>query len=459
MAKKKAGKVIQMLSPENYIRTKARTLPIHECMVNAEWQEAGFANIIIARGHNNGNITVCFYLIDLYCLGIKDTHYMFNISKGEYQNIFNKADNMNLIPISYTLAHNIIYAGLEYAEEFGFKPHKDFTSITRFMLEEDTEDIELIDIECGKDGKPFYVSGPFDDEFKMNAITKQLEKTAGVGNFNHIEAISNDLFDREKEDDKDWEDEFKGYTFEEKKKLFVELESRKEILNDEEDERFINICNSIIEDIKDPALFNKYYAEFDDDFDIEITNDEISDEMLGILPGSTFIQDETRNLFPKIYYESAEDTGSVHKLLERIKKQTPDIPASAFLELVILKNEDSSEYAEKLKEYTYKFPDYSLIKLLFLIESLSSDLSPTVTLDQSLSLHSAFPGRTDLHTIEIIHYVMFNLLYLSKLGDPSKLKAFIYICEELELEDADVEILDGLLKFAKMRLVNNYLKR
>ena len=39
MAKTSKGKVIQMLSPENYIRQKARTLPVYECMVNSGWDE------------------------------------------------------------------------------------------------------------------------------------------------------------------------------------------------------------------------------------------------------------------------------------------------------------------------------------------------------------------------------------------------------------------------------------
>ena len=77
MAKNTGGKVIQMLSPENYIRKKARSLPIHECTINSHWEESGLANISIARRHTNGNITSCFYLIDLLCLGVKDTHYIF----------------------------------------------------------------------------------------------------------------------------------------------------------------------------------------------------------------------------------------------------------------------------------------------------------------------------------------------------------------------------------------------
>ena len=456
MAKKKTGKVMQMLSPENYIRTKARALPIHECLVNPEWKEGGFANIMIARSHTNGNITLCIYLIDLYCLGVKDSHYMFNISRYEYLDIIHRSQTIEPIPISYSLAHNIIYAGLEYAEEFGFKPHKDFTSITRFMLEEDTEDIELIDIECGRDGKPFYVSGPFDDELKINAVIKQLEKTAGVGNFDYTISDSDDELDQDEEDE---EDEFKDNTFEEKKKLFLDIECQKGPLKDGEGLRFIKVGNSIFEDIMDTELFDKYFAEFNDDFDIEVTDEEISDEVLGILPGSAIINDETRNFFLKIYNEIGEDTHSARKLLGKFKKQAPDIPASSFLELVILQKEDSSMYTAKVREYANKFPDYSLIRTLLLRELVSSSLTPAKYLDQAYSLHSLFQGRTELHPMEMIHYALFNLAALTQLEDPSRLEAFICACEKLELQDEDLDIFDSLFQFAKIHLIHNYLTR
>ena len=459
MAKKKTGKVMQMLSPENYIRTKARALPIHECLVNPEWKEGGFANIMIARSHTNGNITLCIYLIDLFCLGVKDSHYMFNISRGEYLDIISSSQLIEPIPISYSLAHNIIYAGLEYAEEFGFKPHKDFTSITRFMLEEDTEDIELIDIECGRDGKPFYVSGPFDDVLKTNAVIKQLEKTAGVGNFDYIISDSDDELDQEEKDEEDEENEFQDFTFEEKKKLFLDLESREGPLKEEEGLRFIKVNNSIFEDIMDTELFDKYFAEFSDDFDIEVTDEEISDELLGILPGSAITNDETRNFFLKIYNEIGEDTHSARKLLGKFKKQAPDIPASSFLELVILQKEDSSKYTAKVREYANKFPDYSLIRTLLLRELVSSSLTPAKYLDQAYSLHSLFQGRTELHPIEIIHYALFNLAALTQLEDPSRLEAFICACEKLELQDEDLDIFDSLFVFAKIHLIHNYLTR
>lgn len=189
MAKNNKGKVVQMLSPENYIRQKARTLPMYECLVNSDWEESGLGNLIVARRHITGNITAGMYLVDLKCLGVKNAAYWFNLYENEYLEIIVKArHSMELIKISYTLAHNMVYAGIEFAEEFGFKPHKDF-NVAKFILEEDTEAIELMEIECGIDGKPAYIRGPLDTDSKAAQVIAQLEKTAGPGNYTLIENI------------------------------------------------------------------------------------------------------------------------------------------------------------------------------------------------------------------------------------------------------------------------------
>jgi len=151
------------LSPEKYIRQKARLLPILECYVNKEWQNIGMAQIIVCRKHTIGNVTLGFYLVDTFALGVKDSFFRFNISPAEYADLVNtlkqnfKTDNADeLIKTEYVTVHNIIYGALEFAKEYGYKPCKEFDT-TQYILEEDTEEIELIEFEFGKNGKPLLI--------------------------------------------------------------------------------------------------------------------------------------------------------------------------------------------------------------------------------------------------------------------------------------------------------------
>ena len=69
------------------------------------------------------------------------------------------------------LAQNIIYGGVEYAEDLGFEPDKDF-NITQYLLD-DVASLEFIDVEFGKDGKPFLITGPYDN---LESIMRKLAK-------------------------------------------------------------------------------------------------------------------------------------------------------------------------------------------------------------------------------------------------------------------------------------------
>jgi hypothetical protein len=72
-----------------------------------------------------GNCTVGLYLVDLMCLGIKDTYYMFNEPEDEVNERFNIGTEF-FIETDYMTVHNIVYAGHDFASEYDIEPHKDF---------------------------------------------------------------------------------------------------------------------------------------------------------------------------------------------------------------------------------------------------------------------------------------------------------------------------------------------
>ncbi len=143
-------------TPEQYIRTRARKLSLDACYLNEGWKESGLASIFIVRKHTNQNYTFGVYLVDLFALGTKDTFYNFNVPESVLTEMLGRMKEDKFLKTDYALVHNIIFGANEFAEDNGYKISKDF-KLTQFILEEDTEDIELIDIEFGKDGKPFLI--------------------------------------------------------------------------------------------------------------------------------------------------------------------------------------------------------------------------------------------------------------------------------------------------------------
>jgi hypothetical protein len=169
---------MSQLSAKDYILTRARTLPIYKCFVGKNWEDTKFIGIIVMRKHNNGNVTAGYYYIDLHCLGVKGTRYYFNVEEKEIFDAFPELPTMYK-EADYPLVHNIIYAGHDYAMDFEIGPHKDF-EITRFILEEDDDNIPLIEIETGDKGQPHLILIRSNE--RPDALAK-LKKHAGEGNY------------------------------------------------------------------------------------------------------------------------------------------------------------------------------------------------------------------------------------------------------------------------------------
>lgn len=174
--KKKQG----TLTPEKFIRGKARILPLGKCYVNESWYDLGKGTIIVSRLHPNGKITCGFYLVDLFCTGVKDSFYLYEISKREFEQVLDEmSEKEDLLEVEYSLIHNIIYGSMDFAGTYKFKPHKSF-ALTQYILEEDNEKVEFINIPFGVDGLPAVVVSNEDPKFE---IINHLEKTVGKDNY------------------------------------------------------------------------------------------------------------------------------------------------------------------------------------------------------------------------------------------------------------------------------------
>jgi hypothetical protein len=156
MARKKPKKSSNSKqTPNSYISSgKARLLPFGDCYINPHWREVGLANIIVSRKHITGNITYGVFLVDLFWKGVADTNVQFNVPADDLIELFGA--EVKLIPIDYNTAHNIIYGAESFAADFDIKAHRDF-ELSQMILEEDDDRIPIIDIEFGKDGKPFKI--------------------------------------------------------------------------------------------------------------------------------------------------------------------------------------------------------------------------------------------------------------------------------------------------------------
>lgn len=168
---------------------EARRLPLYECLINPSWQEKGLATLLISRSQSDGNLVFGVYMVDIFCLGLKNTFCNANFTMVKYKTevVAPTFKNQGSEPCSFDLAHQIIYGAIEFAEKFGFKPNRDYKQSQNIL--EPPETISPSEIDFGIKGKPFFIPGPSDN---VERILNQLKSTAGEGNYDYLSHVTDE---------------------------------------------------------------------------------------------------------------------------------------------------------------------------------------------------------------------------------------------------------------------------
>ncbi len=147
---------------------------LHECWIPVGLWESGIGHVIVSRKSSLGDIAVSMYLVDVYCLGIKDC-FIRLLSPSGYKEMLNNviASTGHLQSVEASYASTLVHKAKDYAMQIGFKPHPDFTK-AQWML----KNIPIDDAQrfvFGKDHKPFYIQGPNESQADVRRIMRTLE--------------------------------------------------------------------------------------------------------------------------------------------------------------------------------------------------------------------------------------------------------------------------------------------
>ena len=142
-----------------------------------EASRSGLVAVLVARGPRRagGDVSVGGYLVDTYCLGVKDALPPRRMSERRLpafvRQYFGGYDAPPVVaPIE--LARHLVWGGVEYARGLGFEPHPDLRRAAGHL----GPLTEPCAIGFGCDGRPTYVQGPFDDPVR---VMRTLERTVG----------------------------------------------------------------------------------------------------------------------------------------------------------------------------------------------------------------------------------------------------------------------------------------
>ncbi len=168
---------------KKYIKQRGRSLPIERCIIIKEQEDIGLEQCMIIRKQPSGYFAFGFFLVDRYCLGIKNTVVNCNVTEDELRDIIKKFSGTGILEeVTPNYFHNLIYASVDYANELGFSPNRDF-ALAEYLLSEEYIDDGIDTIELGKDGKPLFIAGQFDN---VKMILGTLNRNVGESNYDYI---------------------------------------------------------------------------------------------------------------------------------------------------------------------------------------------------------------------------------------------------------------------------------
>jgi hypothetical protein len=178
------GPVRTLVPPEKQVAFVA-SMPLHECLVPRGLFDQGIGNVVVSRKMPNDNVGFAIFLVDVFCLGIKNCFFSVLPQDKFDRKVRGPWEQEILEPMRPACVVKLIENAVAYAGNLGFHPHEDYAFIKRIFGDIDPAACPQ-EFVFGKDGKPFYISGPNETIGDSKRIVGILDKKLGPGAFDYL---------------------------------------------------------------------------------------------------------------------------------------------------------------------------------------------------------------------------------------------------------------------------------
>jgi hypothetical protein len=129
--------------------------------------------------------------VDLGCLGVKSAFASLFDSRREYEQKLRDGvmSQQSMIRTDLNLVAKIIREAIAYADELGFKPDPDYRDAMLVLGDADADACDVPIPLGGKDGKPFFFAGPYDN---VDRIMAKLTRKLGPDGFHFLYPLGGD---------------------------------------------------------------------------------------------------------------------------------------------------------------------------------------------------------------------------------------------------------------------------
>jgi len=180
VAAKRRTEALDASLPARVLR--AAEAPIQHCLLSADLFELGIGTVVLARGVTPHHLAVGIFLLDVFCLGVKDA--MFKSLEGDELAMYLETTKVGSAPISLqpSDARKLMRDLVAWSQSIGFPPHREFAAVERIFGDVSADESEA-DFPFGRDGKPIYIPGPYESATLIRRRIEQLQKHLGEDGF------------------------------------------------------------------------------------------------------------------------------------------------------------------------------------------------------------------------------------------------------------------------------------
>ena len=145
-------------SLEGMVR-RAAALPIQHCLLTEAIFENGLGILVVARGLTPEHVGMATFLIDMFCLGVKDVTFKWIGAEEFAFHVEKLGAAAPLVPVDPSYGRKLLRDAVAWSQSKGFPPHRDFSVVAPILADVNTDTCDEI-FRFGRDGKPFYMPGP-----------------------------------------------------------------------------------------------------------------------------------------------------------------------------------------------------------------------------------------------------------------------------------------------------------
>jgi len=157
---------------------RAEKWPVVQARVGAQLWDDGIGYLTIARQESEGRLIFAVFLVDVYCLGVKNAFWRAGSHQDLEGLIRQMEESQRMRAITPACLAKIVQGAVAYAQSFGFPPHPDYRHAS--MLLDGIDPSTCPDqFTFGRDGKPLYIQGPNESLAQATAIIQRIQEAGG----------------------------------------------------------------------------------------------------------------------------------------------------------------------------------------------------------------------------------------------------------------------------------------